>query len=232
MLQQLGGHDGLVWSVAFSLDGSRLATGSSDGTARVWDLSAPPAAGAEEKASEVSADAAEWTARLNGFLEYLRSIQVDPALQLQPGINDLAESFGKSPEIQAFIRDGIRPLLVVLAGFPARSVSLESVPLKVLVQPELKEQLGEQLAGSGFEMTDNPRLADFVVGDRPFIDGQSRLLRREAVRLQAIPSTAKQVTGRFLLLIASQKDRLQPVTVLVLGIQGEQPGALALFESA
>jgi Tol biopolymer transport system component len=33
------GHRGSVWSVAFSPDGKRMVTGSSDNTARVWDLS-------------------------------------------------------------------------------------------------------------------------------------------------------------------------------------------------
>jgi WD40 repeat protein len=33
----LSGHSGDVYSVAWSLDGKRLATGSSDKTAKVWD---------------------------------------------------------------------------------------------------------------------------------------------------------------------------------------------------
>ncbi|WP_158263095.1 pentapeptide repeat-containing protein, partial [Amycolatopsis sp. CA-128772] len=38
-LQPLTGHTGSVWGVAFSPDGTRLATaGASDGTARVWDV--------------------------------------------------------------------------------------------------------------------------------------------------------------------------------------------------
>ena len=32
----LEGHRGTVWSVAFSPDGHRVVTGSSDNTARVW----------------------------------------------------------------------------------------------------------------------------------------------------------------------------------------------------
>ena len=30
-------HDGIVWSAAFSPDGSRIVTASDDKTARVWD---------------------------------------------------------------------------------------------------------------------------------------------------------------------------------------------------
>jgi hypothetical protein len=33
----LAGHDGLVWSAAFSPDGSRIVTASGDKTARIWD---------------------------------------------------------------------------------------------------------------------------------------------------------------------------------------------------
>jgi WD40 repeat protein len=33
----LGGHDGPVYSAAFSRDGSRIVTASADKTARIWD---------------------------------------------------------------------------------------------------------------------------------------------------------------------------------------------------
>ena len=37
-LQILKGHSGSVWSVVFSRDGSRLASGLGDCTVRVWDV--------------------------------------------------------------------------------------------------------------------------------------------------------------------------------------------------
>jgi WD40 repeat protein len=37
-LRPFKGHSGIVWSAAFSPDGTRLATGSSDGNVRIWDV--------------------------------------------------------------------------------------------------------------------------------------------------------------------------------------------------
>ncbi|WP_116439451.1 toll/interleukin-1 receptor domain-containing protein, partial [Pseudofrankia sp. EUN1h] len=39
--QPLTGHTGVVWSVAFAADGHALATGSGDGTVRLWDVADP-----------------------------------------------------------------------------------------------------------------------------------------------------------------------------------------------
>ncbi len=41
--EPLTGHTGWVWSVAFSPDGATLASGSADGTVRLWDASDPSA---------------------------------------------------------------------------------------------------------------------------------------------------------------------------------------------
>ena len=34
---RLEGHNGVIWSVTYSPDGKRVATGADDGTARIWD---------------------------------------------------------------------------------------------------------------------------------------------------------------------------------------------------
>jgi WD40 repeat protein len=37
LLQTLRGHQGSVWSAAFSADGERVATSSTDKTSKIWD---------------------------------------------------------------------------------------------------------------------------------------------------------------------------------------------------
>jgi WD40 repeat protein len=38
VLAYLGGHNGSVYSVHFSPDGTKLASGSGDNTIKIWDL--------------------------------------------------------------------------------------------------------------------------------------------------------------------------------------------------
>ena len=39
--EKTNAHSDYIWSVAFSPDGTKIVSGSADGTIRVWDLGAP-----------------------------------------------------------------------------------------------------------------------------------------------------------------------------------------------
>jgi len=52
------GHDGLVWSVAFSADGTRIVSAGGDGTVRLWTLDGKPAAEPMARASSPPAGTA------------------------------------------------------------------------------------------------------------------------------------------------------------------------------
>ena len=54
----LRGHTGDLWSAVFSPDGTRIATASSDGTARIWDA----ASGAELFSVQASSSGVAWSA--------------------------------------------------------------------------------------------------------------------------------------------------------------------------
>ena len=194
-------------------------------------LKISPAAGAEE-GSAVSVEVAEGMARVNDFLGRIGS---DPSVLFGEGIHDLTESFGESPEIEAFRREGVRPLLLVLPGrLSLSAASLESPTLKLLVEPSyeraLREQLSFALTSGMVEITSDPSAARFVVGGRDFVQTQkeSRLVSREATFLQVDPSTVGSLTQDFLTMVAAYK----PGAVLVVGTQAERADAVVLFQSA
>ena len=39
--EKTNAHSDYIWSVAFSPDGTKIVSGSADGTIKVWDLGAP-----------------------------------------------------------------------------------------------------------------------------------------------------------------------------------------------
>ena len=41
MSEKTNAHSGLIWSVAFSPDGTKIVSGSIDKTIKVWDSGAP-----------------------------------------------------------------------------------------------------------------------------------------------------------------------------------------------
>lgn len=216
---------------------ARIGRLTENATVRRWlsslskEQQALKAAGVEET-SAASVEGVEGMARMNNFLEQVGS---DPSVLFGTGLHDLTESFGESPAIEAFRREGVRPLLLVLPDrLSLPGASLDSPVLKLLVDPKydraLKKQLSLALVSGIVKITTDPSAARFVVGDRDFVRNQqeNRLVSREATFLQVDPSTISSLTQDFLTLVAAYK----PGSVLVVGTQTERSDAVVLFESA
>ena len=121
----------------------------------------------------MSVEVAEGMARLTDFLRRAG----DPAVLFGAGIHDLTQSFGESLEIQAFMREGIRPLLLILPDRVSLSTgSLESSPIQLLVEPGYEQAVGESLklalASKIVKITTDPTQARFVIGGQDFIQKQ------------------------------------------------------------
>jgi WD40 repeat protein len=71
-------HDRAVWAVDFSGDGTRLATGSQDKRARVWD------AALGERLLEVRHDRAVWAVAFSSDGARLATGSLDRSVQIWP----------------------------------------------------------------------------------------------------------------------------------------------------
>ena len=81
--EKTNAHSSTIWSVAFSLDGTKIVSGSDDGTIKVWDSGAPRAQNrpslAKTDASECLADKLEMLSeKTNALRDFIRSVAFSP----------------------------------------------------------------------------------------------------------------------------------------------------------
>ena len=75
----LTGHSDAVWSVAFSPDGHRLASGSRDGTVRIWPAIATPEMLCDKLTANMSGK--QWQEWVSLDIEY---VELCPGLPIPP----------------------------------------------------------------------------------------------------------------------------------------------------
>jgi hypothetical protein len=198
------------------------------------DLLTKKSAAGVEEGREVSVKVAETKALLKSFMVRLDRLKIDSGLLFGSGLQDLTESFSGTEEIQALQREEMRPFLLMPGRIAVPGAVQESPLLKIMIQDKdgFREKIQQQLGTFQFRLTDDPKSADFVVGDWGFIQAQRQLAQDSTVLLEVTPSTVEQITSRFLTMIASQRNQLQPRAVIVMGTQDERTGAIPLAESA
>lgn len=112
----LRGHSGDIWSAVFSPDGTRIATASSDGTARIWDA----ASGAELHSVIGSSSGVAWSAVFSPDGKILATTGQDKIARLWDSSTgmQLAELSGHQEEVyfSRFNTDGSRLATVSADG--------------------------------------------------------------------------------------------------------------------
>ena len=216
---------GVMMGMVFHPEGWAHAV-SSDKDVLIWS---PPqlAAGAEEMALQTGRET--MMGRAAGFLGQ-PSVRDTLALLGDPGtVTSLSGSFSGVEELEVLRGMGTQTLLV-RAGISMPAADLETPAIKLFVEPGLRAGAEELLVGSrAVKIVEDPEAADILAGSQEFIwANRQRAPKALFLQLQD-PSALFILTERFLLVIAGQKDKLQPGAVLLVGIQTGSEGAV-LFQ--
>lgn len=157
--------------------------------------------------------------RTIGFLSQ-PAIRETLSLLGEPGtVIQLDESFSEVEEMKALRGMGTETWLVH-TGISLSEAPLEASPLKLHVEPQYRAGMEEQLRGSRkIELVSDPEVADLMAGSEEYIR-ENRQRSPRALFLQVGDSSALAIlTENFLLVIASQRDKLAPGSVLVIGLR-------------
>jgi len=206
---------------------------------RIYSFST--AAGAEEflaehlqsaGAEEVSLQAGRgiMMGRAVEFLNQPAIREILPVLGDPGTVTSLRETLGGVEELD-ILRGGLETeTLLARTGISWPAAGLEAPVVKLLVDPAYRAGMEQQLAGSrAIEIVEDPAAADLMAGSEKFI-WENRGRAPRAIALQIGDSSALFILNeKFLLVIASQRDKLGAGAVLVVGMQVGSEGAV-LFQ--
>ena len=164
------------------------------------------------------------------FLNQPAIREILPVLGDPGTVTSLRETLGGVEELD-ILRGGLETeTLLARTGISWPAAGLEAPVVKLLVDPAYRAGMEQQLAGSrAIEIVEDPAAADLMAGSEKFI-WENRGRAPRAIALQIGDSSALFILNeKFLLVIASQRDKLGAGAVLVVGMQVGSEGAV-LFQ--